>query len=384
MRPKVAIVTPGTFPIPHSITSSVERSIMQMAPFWAEKVNVDVIGRQVGNVAARIKSDGVNYTNVRASNRKHYLSNVISILRRKKPDVLQIENRPNYVAVFKKNFPKARTILTLHSLTFIQHDYIHPDKLRYAFNLADHIVVNSHFIKNEVEKLEPKTKGKLRVHYLGVDLQRFSPWYEDINRTIREADKKAHGLEGRRIVLFVGRLQPIKGVAPLIRAFQSIIRDFPDLMLVIVGSHSYGKAVLTEYVRRLHELAKPIQNQVQFINYIPSEEVARWYRMADVFVVPSIGPEAFGLVNLEAMATGLPLIASQIGGIPEIVEPSKSGILVSIDSLERNIEEKIRELLSNEDEALRLGQEARKFVEERFAWSVAADPYNRLYLEGSR
>jgi glycosyltransferase involved in cell wall biosynthesis len=125
----------------------------------------------------------------------------------------------------------------------------------------------------------------------------------------------------RPIVLFVGRLIPLKGIIYLIRAFSAVREGFPDAMLVIVGEG--------EQRPDLEALAAGLGlgTSVIFAGGQPHEDVIRLMRGADLFVLPSL-IESFGIVLLEAMSCGLPIVASNVMGIPSIVTDAVNGFLV--------------------------------------------------------
>ena len=106
----------------------------------------------------------------------------------------------------------------------------------------------------------------------------------------------------------------------------SIIQAVPDTLLIIAGSAFYGSERRTSYVDKLYTLAKDFPEHVRFMSFIPHEEIHIWFKAAEIVLVPSIGHEAFGLVNVEAMACGVPVIATNIGGMPEVIEHGKNGV----------------------------------------------------------
>jgi len=129
--------------------------------------------------------------------------------------------------------------------------------------------------------------------------------------------------DGSPTVLFVGRLEERKGFRYLLRAFARVVRELPDARLLVVGA--YDKADKARHVRyaRRHGLAG-----VHFIGYVPRDDIPRYYRSADVFCAPSTGFESFGIVLLEAMAAGLPIVASSIPGYRSVLTHEAEGLLV--------------------------------------------------------
>lgn len=146
----------------------------------------------------------------------------------------------------------------------------------------------------------------------GVDVQRFRPDVPAIDAF--------RNLKDLRIV-FVGRLDPRKGLKHLLLAFPRVRAEFPGARLIIVGS-----GILRGYYERV--LRPQDRGRVHFEGFVSSEELPRFYAAADVFCAPAISGESFGMVLLEAMATGKPIVASDIVGYNAVVKDGQEGLLV--------------------------------------------------------
>src|SRR5690606_10705725 len=140
---------------------------------------------------------------------------------------------------------------------------------------------------------------KIVVNHLGVDPERFPSRWSEEHQEARLQRMNALGLTGGKIILFVGRLIPIKGVHHLLQAMPKVLEQQPEARLLIVGGAYYGRNKRTPYVEKLHQLAKSLGQAVRFTPYVPHEKIAEWFRLADLLVVPSSEREAFGLVNVE-------------------------------------------------------------------------------------
>jgi spore coat protein SA len=119
-----------------------------------------------------------------------------------------------------------------------------------------------------------------------------------------------------------------KGVHVLLKAFREVSEQDPLARLVIVGGTGYGSNRLNPYVRELKELAKPLGDKVKFVKFVPSAQMPLYYQLGDVVATPSVWQEAFCRVNLEAMASGKPVITTPRGGIGEVVTHQGSGFLL--------------------------------------------------------
>jgi D-inositol-3-phosphate glycosyltransferase len=166
---------------------------------------------------------------------------------------------------------------------------------------------------------------RVRVVAPGVETELFAPGS-------REAAKRRLGLDGRQLVLFVGRLQPLKSPEIAVQAVARLIARRParaDLALVMIGGPS-GRAGITS--ESLHVLSEDlgIGPSVRFEPALPQEELVHWYRAADLVLIPS-RTESFGLVALEASSCGTPVVASDVGGLRTTVRDGVTGLLVPPD-----------------------------------------------------
>jgi glycosyltransferase involved in cell wall biosynthesis len=173
-----------------------------------------------------------------------------------------------------------------------------------------------------------------------------------------------------KTILFVGRLHPVKGVQYLIEAMTIVHQEMPDAKLVIVGD---GKER-----PRLEELAErlDLNSCIQFVGQVPQERIPEAMHQADVFALSSLS-EGFPVVLLEAMAAKLPIVATNVGGLPNIVEERVNGYLVSAKSPDE-IADRILILLQNDELRERISANNRDKAE-LFAWSKIAVKVEKEY-----
>jgi len=184
--------------------------------------------------------------------------------------------------------------------------------------------------------------------------------------------KKELGLDDRFIVLYVGRWVPHKGIESLIYS----ARHTPDdvhYVIIGVGPHE-------NHLKRLVAHLK-LEKRVTFLKDIPHEELPLYYAFSDVFVLPSLSRlEAFGIVGLEAMATGLPVILSGIPGVMEVIEEGKQGFL-SEPTDAKSIAGNIMKLYNDPELRTKMGAEGRKLVLEKYQWKSVADTIEKLFFD---
>lgn len=154
-------------------------------------------------------------------------------------------------------------------------------------------------------------------------------------------------------LLFVGRLDPEKGVEFLIKSLPDVVVEKPDLKLFVVGEGS-ERHYLESLTKKLS-----LSKNVSFLGKVPFDQIKDYYALSSIFVMPSIYMEQFGLVGIEAMANSLPVIASDRGGIPDWCQDRKTGILIDPTNPEA-IATAIKELLFNKPLAERFGKEGKK------------------------
>lgn len=203
----------------------------------------------------------------------------------------------------------------------------------------------------------------------GVDHAFFSPGDQ-------RGARAAVGLDGGPVLLFVGRIQPLKRVDVAIRAFAALRRS--DATLVVVGGASGedGAAELTRAHRLVRSLG--LTRQVRFVPPQAHHLLSTWYRAADVVVVPSRS-ESFGLVALEAAACGRPVVASAVGGLTSLVVPGVTGELVDGDD-PVEVADRVAALLDDPARAGAMGAAAARRAA-GFTWSTSAARLRRAYTD---
>jgi len=206
--------------------------------------------------------------------------------------------------------------------------------------------------------------NKIKVIYSGVDLEKF--------KDKREIPKK-HKID-KGYLLFVGRIVPRKGIEYLLHAFKLIRKQKEKVKLLIIGQ---GEKAYQELLIKLTKQLK-IENDVYFLKNVTDEDLPAFYHNASLFVFPSL-VEGFGLVCLEAMACGKPVVASNIPGVREVVIHGKTGILVPPRNPAK-LAEAILGLLNDESIKNKLGKNALS-RSKQFSWEKTAKEVYRCYRE---
>src|SRR4051794_13046576 len=184
---------------------------------------------------------------------------------------------------------------------------------------ADAICVSCTAEEDQFRRLYGNPPGRIEIVSPGVEHAFFAPGD-------RRGARHALGLGSGPVLLFVGRIQPLKGVDVAVRALAELRR--PDALLLVVGGASgmEGNAEVARVTRLIDELG--VRDQVRFVEPQPHHILSTYYRAADIVVVPSRS-ESFGLVALEAAACGIPVVASAVGGLLTLVDDGLTGFLIS-------------------------------------------------------
>ncbi len=190
----------------------------------------------------------------------------------------------------------------------------------------------------------------------------------------KEAARRSTGLRGSEIILFVGRIQALKGVDTAIAAIAEVESSQAHLVIVGGPSGSDGPAELERLADLVAELG--LTDRVRFIPPVAREDLVSFYQSADAVIVPSRS-ETFGLVAAEAQSCGIPVIASAVGGLPYIIEDGRSGILIQRQE-PSEFAAAIDSLLSDPDLAGRLAKGAIEHSQ-RFSWEATVSRFLELY-----
>lgn len=254
--------------------------------------------------------------------------------------------------------------------------------LEYFASMVDALVFVSKATKNQYLKRLKIYNKRIKIIPGGVDENIFYPRSRKEKAILREKYGSRLGIgEDDKLILYVGRVVEDKGVLPLIESFIDINDQFPNTKLVIVGPYNnttdqkrYYK-VLSEKVNRYK-----INSSVIFLGKISTEEIVEIYAICDIFVCPSLWEEPFGLVVLEAMASGKPTIVTNVGGLSEWVTDSDTGIIIEPKN-KKELFTKIYMLLRNDDKRISMGKRAREHVEYNFTNEVLVSKHMQLYDE---
>ncbi|MFA6027394.1 MAG: glycogen synthase [Patescibacteria group bacterium] len=314
----------------------------------------------------------------------------------KKPDVDLIHCHTwytNYAGFLMKKLYGLPLIITMHSI-----EPLRPWKReqlgsgydmscwmeKLAVENADKVIAVSDDMKINILRCYDVSPAKVEVIYNGITTKYFS-------KTKKTDHLKKYGINPKwPYLLFVGRITRQKGLIYLLRAMEHLNKEIP---LVICAASPDEKSVYKEIKDKIAQLKKRGWKIIHIEEFTNPEVLRELYSHANIFVCPSIY-EPFGITNLEAMACETPVVASAVGGIPEVVVPDETGLLVAfksvseIDHSPRNPEnyvlrlaKNIKYLLSNKKKAKEMGKKGRAVVLKNFTWPIISKKTLSLYKQ---
>ena len=242
--------------------------------------------------------------------------------------------------------------------------------IKYIVENVDYLIFNSSYTRDEVFKVaQPKQYCVLPCT---IDTEKFTPGERGKLR------KRLGFSDDTLIIFFVGYLIEKKGIRYLLDAMPQILAKLPNVHLVLAG----GGTDLEKLQQQAKDLN--IEKHVTFLGWVKNDDLADYYRDADVFVLPSIvdskgETETQGLVLAEAMACGAPVVGSNVGGIPDVIIP-EVGFLAEPKNSE-DLAEKIVTMLSDPEVRKKMSQAGIRWAQEHFSWQSVSRKYMEIYNE---
>ena len=230
---------------------------------------------------------------------------------------------------------------------------------------SSEVIVNSHYMKNELQRLFGLPYEKINVVPNGVNLTLFNDVEKDYDFRRRFA------MDNEKIILFMGRLVYEKGITTLISAMPKILSNYHDAKLIIAGKGG----MIDELRAQVNYLG--LGNKVYFTGYLGSKDVQKMYKCADVAVFPSTY-EPFGIVALEGMLSGTPVVVSDVGGLNEIVEHGVNG-MKSYAGNANSLADSILSLLFNPDLCAKVTKNAKEKVKKEYNWTKITEETHFAY-----
>ena len=316
-------------------------------------------------------------------------------------DVIQVQHCSQYLPIIRALNPNVKIVLQLHAEWFSQN---RPAILERRLRHVDLVTTVSNYITEKTRRQFPMVAARCQTMYNGVDAADFSRERNDDELPRRE-----------KRILYAGAVSPHKGLHVLMDAFSLVVKEYPKVRLDVVGMqasypltenfelrereliesvysfYAYDwisrlKAKLSlappdagNYLAHLRQRLSPeASGKVAFRGFIPRPQLVDFYYNADVFAFAPIWNEGFGIPPIEAMASGVPVVATRTGAIPEIVRDQQTGFLVSKND-PGALADSILKLLHDNELREKMGRAARSWVLKNFTWGKVAERMYRSY-----
>ena len=277
-----------------------------------------------------------------------------------------------YAAKSLKNAYDIPIVATIHATEAGRNSGIHDETQRYINDTewlltyeATEVIVNSNYMKNEIQRLFGLPFDKINVIPNGINLSNFTGIERDYDF------RRQYAMDNEKIILYVGRLVYEKGVQHLIAAMPKILSNYHDAKLIIAGRGG----MMDELRAEANNLG--LNDKIYFTGYLNSKQVQKMYKCADVAVFPSTY-EPFGIVALEAMLAGVPTVVSDVGGLDEIVTHGVDG-MKSYAGNANSIADSVTALLYDHQLATNVSKKAKQKVKEQFNWEKIAQDTHFTY-----
>lgn len=323
---KIAIITSGLLPLPAVKDGAIEMLLEYTLDFNELNHQFDFVVYSIDDELARkrsIKYENTKYKYISINKYKNYIYTfLLKILRRfgyRDPNFQYFFIKKVYKDLKKSSYDYVIIESENHFANYLIDKintpiilYLHNDKLNFKTYKGNkiiekvfHVFVVSNYLKNQVLTLGNQYNSKISVIHNGINMEELKKIYvsKEYEDTIN--------------YLYVGRIEANKGVLELIKSFNNMKNR--NTKLFIVGGTFHSSAKKTKYLKKVLIEAQKRKSDIIFTGYVNHNELYKYHSICDVQVVPSIWEEPAGLVNIEAIAAGLKLIVSNVGGIAEYI-----------------------------------------------------------------
>lgn len=419
---KIAFVHQPIFFVPVNKSISVPLLVHEIASRLAKSHEVIVYAAANGSHKKVVDDDGIHYQGVPVSVDKfllkvlkgwrkltgfrnpkqppfgsntyysRYIWEVANDLKKQQCDIVHILNLSQAIPVIRALNPNIKIVLRMGMDWLAQLD---KKMVEQRLKDVDLIIGCSEYITDRIRKRFPQFADRCQTVHNGTDVDRF----------LSQNNSDEMPSNSPKQLLFVGRVSPEKGVHVLIDAFQKVVKEYPQVQLQIVGKatmlplselvamsdHPNVQELASfypgDYLSNLQNRMSPdVASQVVFTGNVSHAKLDDYFQKADIFIHPSIFDDPFPNAVLEAIASGLPIVATCAGGVVESVADGKTGLLVERSDADA-LAEAILRLLTDDELRTSMGQAARQRALEMFSWErTVADllsHYTHL-LEGEK
>lgn len=237
-------------------------------------------------------------------------------------------------------------------------------EFRKEISSVNKVITVSNFISRGINKCMSQEKENVQAIVLRncTNVKKFN-----VNNYKQERNKlrdKYNIKNNELVIMFTGRPVPQKGIKELLIAFKKLCNRYNNVKLVIVGNSGFGKEIKTDFDNKLEEISESIKDKVIFTGFIHNSKMPQIHAMADIAVIPSIYDDPAPLVVMECMASGLAVITTDSGGIPEYVGENNCISIIRDENIIINLEEALEKLIVDERYRKTLGKNAHNYAQQ--------------------
>ncbi len=286
------------------------------------------------------------------------------------------------LVIFKRGLRK-RMVYTVHSPVWAMEAPGALDRLSirmdcFLMRRVGRVIVQSEYARSKIRAAAKISQSKIRVVSSGVDTAVYQPAKEDPQL------KQKYGMDGRKIILFAGRIVPYKGIIHLVKAADIVVNDmgYKDTLFLLAGplaQHGLDNLEHRQYIDAVKRIIKDsrLEENVKLTGEVSGEELIALFQSCDIFALPSLA-ESSPAVTLQAMSCAKPVIATAVGGVPEQIQNGWNGFLVKpVDAAA--LAGKFGYLLAHPEERLRMGQNGRQLAKDKFSWERVSHRISSVY-----
>ncbi len=349
--------------LPELNEGGVERGTIELARELVKKGFKSIVISRDGKLVKQLEKDGSLHItlDVCSKNPLTVFSRVLAlkrVLRELKPDVLHVRSRvPAWLVYFANKelqIPIASTVHGFNSVSFYSK----------IMTKANRVICVSGAIKEYIQKNYNTDENRITIIPRGIDLVKFNP--ENLDKNFIKEFKKRFDLDGKFVVSSVGRITQLKDLETFIRAIAIIQKEIPNAVGLIVGGVREDKR---DYFNKLKSLVASVHVEIIFTG--STDSVAEIYALSDVVVSASKKPESFGRSVAEALALNTPVIATNHGGVLDIIQENTNGYFFKIG----DAEDLAKKILGTKE----LKFDGFSYIEEKFSLKQMVDKTVKVY-----
>lgn len=275
-------------------------------------------------------------------------------------DKVIIEGDSSLILPIAKKINKEKLYFHIHHnpLSTNHHEF------REEISSVNKIITVSNFISNGIHKCMAQGEKNVQTVVLKncTDIKRFN--VNNYKKERRELRKKYNIHNNELVIIFAGRPVQEKGIKELLIAFKELCKKINNIKLIIVGNSGFGNEVKTKFDLELMDIAKDIKDKVMFTGFIHNSKIPQLYAMSDIAVIPSLCDDAAPLVVIESMASGLAVVTTESGGIPEYIGENNCISIARDKNIVNNLKKALEKLIIDDNYRRILGKNAQSYAQQ--------------------